>query len=415
MNPMRDIVSQNRAWYCLACGKCSAVCPITRWETREYCSPRLLVEKAVNGKTDAVFNDPLLWSCLTCNRCSQLCPSTVYFSDFIRDSRALARQGGLSGDCSHGDVIQTWAKMMANSDLEFKRLDWLDGDLKISNDSDTLYFVGCLPYYDTLFKNLNIEGVEIARAAVKILNHLGIEPQVLAEERCCGHDQIWEGDLETFQTLAGLNLERIKQSGASQIVTTCPECARTLRLDYPKLVGDHGLEILHLTQLLSRNASALELTTRNVNSPPRVTYQDACRLSRHLGIYDEPRELIKRAGLELIEMERTRHSSLCCGTSGWTACGSVSKNIQIERLKEARTTGADLLVTTCVKCQIHFRCAQQGTKYSDAADIQVKDLTTLLADQLQKSSEVRSKEKLFQANNERDVQGQKSETRSDTN
>ncbi len=415
MNPMRDIVSQNRAWYCLACGKCSAVCPITRWETREYCSPRLLVEKAANGKTDAVFNDPLLWSCLTCNRCSQLCPSTVYFSDFIRDSRALARQAGLSGDCSHGDVIQTWAKMMANPDLEFNRLDWLDGDLKISNDSDTLYFVGCLPYYHTLFKNLNIEGVEIARAAVKILNHLGIEPQVLAEERCCGHDQIWEGDLETFQTLAGLNLERINQSGASQIVTTCPECARTLRLDYPKLVGDHGLEILHLTQLLGRNASALELAPRNVNSPPRATYQDACRLSRHLGIYDEPRELIKRAGLELIEMERTRHSSLCCGTSGWTACGSVSKNIQIERLKEARTTGADLLVTTCVKCQIHFRCAQQGTKYSDAADIQVKDLTTLLADQLQTSSEARVKEKLFQANNERDVRGQKSETRSDTN
>jgi Fe-S oxidoreductase len=138
-------------------------------------------------------------------------------------------------------------------------------------------------------------------------------------------------------------------------------------------------------------------------------------LSRHLGIYDEPRELIKAAGLELIEMERTRHSSLCCGTSGWTACGSVSKNIQVERLKEARNTGAHLLVTTCVKCQIHFRCAQQGTKYSDAADIQVRDLTTLLADQLQTSSEARNKEKLFQAKNERDVQGQKSETRSDTN
>jgi Fe-S oxidoreductase len=169
-------------------------------------------------------------------------------------------------------------------------------------------------------------------------------------------------------------------------VTTCPECARTLKLDYPKLVGDHGLEILHLTQLLYRNVSALELIDRNVNSPHRATYQDACRLSRHLGIYDEPRALIKAAGHELIEMERTRHASLCCGTSGWTACGRVSSNIQAERLREAKTTGAHLLVTTCVKCQIHFRCAQAGTKGSHAVDIQIQDLTTLLADRLANSS-----------------------------
>ena len=382
MNTMRDVVNQNRAWYCLACGKCSAVCPITRWETRDYCSPRLLVEKAVNGKTEAVYKDPLFWSCLTCNRCSQLCPSTVYFSDFIRGSRTLARQAGLTGDCSHGDVIQTWAKMMAKPDLECNRLDWLDGDLNISDDSDTLYFTGCLPFYHTLFENLNIEGVAIARAAVKILNHMGIAPQVMADERCCGHDQFWEGDLETFQHLASLNLERLKQSGARRIITTCPECARTLKLDYPRVVGDHAMEILHLTQFMHRNSSALDLAVSDINASYPVTYQDACRLSRHLGVYDEPRELMQAAGFEVIEMERTRSASLCCGTSGWTACGKVSKNIQMERLKEARATGARLLVTTCVKCQIHLKCAQSGAPTSDGVDIQVKDLTTLLADRV---------------------------------
>jgi Fe-S oxidoreductase len=279
-------------------------------------------------------------------------------------------------------VIQTWAKMMAKPELEFNRLDWLDEDLKISNDSDTLYFTGCLPFYHTLFENLNIEGVEIARAAVKILNHMGIAPQVMAHERCCGHDQIWEGDLETFQKLASLNLERFKLSGAKRIVTTCPECARTLKLDYPKLLGDHGLEILHLSQFVHRNSAALKLAVPDINSSYPATYQDACRLSRHLGVYDEPRELIKAAGFELIEMERTRTASLCCGTSGWTACGKVSKNIQMERLKEARDTGARLLVTTCVKCQIHFKCAQAGPTTSDGLDIQVKDLTTLLADRV---------------------------------
>jgi Fe-S oxidoreductase len=188
--------------------------------------------------------------------------------------------------------------------------------------------------------------------------------------------------METFRSLAGLNLKQMRQSGARRIVTTCPECARTLKLDYPKLVEDHGLEIIHLTQLVTQNIAELAFIPLEGNSKNRATYHDACRLSRHLGIYDEPRKLIKTLGIELTEMERSQSASLCCGTSGWTACGRVSKNIQVERLTEAMATGADLLVTTCVKCQIHFRCAQQGSQSSDGIDIQIRDLTTLLAERL---------------------------------
>jgi Fe-S oxidoreductase len=61
----------------------------------------------------------------------------------------------------------------------------------------------------------------------------------------------------------------------------------------------------------------------------------------------------------------------------------VSKNIQVERLKEAKATGADLLVTTCVKCQIHFKCAQDDPLLRDEIDIQIRDLTTLVAENLE--------------------------------
>lgn len=382
MGNLQDIINQNRAWYCLECGKCSAVCPITYWETRAYCSPRLLIEKALNSHSADVYEDPLFWSCLTCKRCSELCPSDVLFSEFIRDTRALARNDGLSGDCTHGEVIQAWGQMMTDPDLDQNRLEWLDRDLRVSQDSEVLYFVGCLPYYQVQFKNLGIEGLEIARAAVRILNHLGIEPQVLSDERCCGHDQIWQGDIVTFDALARLNLERIKATKAKQIITTCPECARTLGLDYPNRVGEHGMEVLHLTQLISRQPAASMLDWDSEKRKCKATYQDACRLSRHLGVYEEPRALLHASGLELVEMERTHRSSLCCGTSCWTACGKVSKNIQVERLKEAKATGAELLITTCIKCQIHFKCAQQDPTLEDDIAIPIRDLTTVLADRL---------------------------------
>ena len=380
MNRIRDIIDRNRAWYCVECGKCSAVCPITPWESRSYTTPRVLVEKALNSNAEDVFDDPLLWSCLTCKRCSELCPSDVFFSEFVRDFRQLARSNGRCGDCTHGEVIQTWGRMMTNPDLAQNRLEWLNNELKISEDSDTLYFVGCLPYYDALFQNLGIEGVEIARASVKILNSLGIEPQVLPDERCCGHDQIWEGDLETFQGLASLNLENIRDSGAKRIVTTCPECARTLSLDYPKLVGEHDMEVLHISQFIRRLSSDSKLNWDLQKMQGVATYQDACRLSRHLGVYEDPRELITATGQELVEMEHTRHTSLCCGTTGWTSCGKVSKNIQVQRLREAKATGADLLITSCVKCQIHLKCAQQDPELGQDIAIKIRDLTTVLAD-----------------------------------
>lgn len=382
MSNLQDIINQNRVWYCLECGKCSAVCPITFWETRAYCSPRLLIEKALNGYSADVYEDPLFWSCLTCKRCSELCPSDVLFSEFIRDTRGLARNDGLSGDCTHGEVIQTWGRMMTDSELDQNRLEWLDRDLRVSQNSEVLYFVGCLPYYQLQFKELGIEGSEIARAAVRILNHLGIEPQVLPDERCCGHDQIWQGDLVTFDALAHLNLERIKATGAKQIVTTCPECARTLGLDYPNRVGEHGMEVLHLTQFISRQPAASRLAWDSGKKKYKATYQDACRLNRHLGVYEEPRALLHAAGLELLEMERTHRSSLCCGTSCWSACGKVSKNIQVERLKEAKATGAELLITTCIKCQIHFKCAQQDPTLGKDIAIPIRDLATVLADRL---------------------------------
>jgi heterodisulfide reductase subunit D len=382
MDNLKGIITQNRAWYCLECGKCSAVCPITLWETRAYCSPRLLIEKVLNGCSADIYEDPLFWSCLTCKRCSELCPSDVLFSEFIRDTRGLARNEGLSGECSHGEVIQTWGRMMTDPDLNQNRLQWIDRDLRVSQDSEVLYFVGCLPYYQLQFKELGIEGLEIARAAVKILNHLGIEPQVMSDERCCGHDQIWQGDLATFDALARLNLERIKATGAKQIITTCPECARTLGLDYPNRVGEHGMEVLHLAQFISRQPVASRLSWDSKKTRYRVTYQDACRLSRHLGVYEEPRALLRAAGLELLEMERTQRNSLCCGTSCWTACGKVSKNIQVERLKEAKTTGAELLITTCIKCQIHFKCAQQDPNLEQQIAIPIRDLATVLADRL---------------------------------
>jgi len=377
-----DIVDANRAWYCLDCGKCSSACPVTPWEDGSFASPRLLVEKAADGKLEELFEAPLFWSCTTCGRCSQICPSTVSFPEFIRDMRALARRNGRRGACTHGAVIQSWGRIMAGAGRRLQRLSWLGPSARVSDDSEILYFVGCLPYYDTLFRHLGIEGIAVANAALKIFNALGIAPQMLASERCCGHDQLWEGDVETFRHLGACNMDLILKSGAKEIVTTCPECARTLAMDYPQHIGAHGLEVTHLTQFLAR-----QLETSASEPPPHsgrttATFQDACRLGRHLGDYDTPRSLIAAADITLLEMGRHHQAAVCCGTSGWSACGSVCKSIQVDRLREARATRAEFLITACIKCQIHLKCAQQDPDLKNDLDLPIRDVTTVLADRI---------------------------------
>ncbi len=104
MNVFQDAISKYRVWHCLDCGKCASICPITRWETRAHASPRLLIERAIQGQLDSVMDDHLFWACLTCKRCTEICPSDVHFSEFLRDVRNLARQDDRSGACTHSEI-----------------------------------------------------------------------------------------------------------------------------------------------------------------------------------------------------------------------------------------------------------------------------------------------------------------------
>jgi len=384
MEAIQQIIKNTKAYYCLECGKCTSICPISRRDSAY--SPRLTVEKALWGKGEELLTDALLWSCLTCQQCSVRCPSDVYYVEFIRDMRALARERNEEGLCSHGEAIQTWMRMMASPELKQNRLEWLNEGLQTSTDSDTVYFVGCLPYYDVLFDKIGTQGVEIAQSAVRVLNRLGIEPTVLENERCCGHDLLWDGDIATFYKLAELNIAMLQATGAKRIVTTCPECAHTLKVDYATYVGDLGMEVIHIAELVAQKMA--EGKSRITHHAPRIaTYHDPCRLGRYLGVYDAPRQVIKALGLELVEMEHSGKNALCCGTSCWTNCGAVNKQIQVDRLREAQTTGAELLVTACAKCQIHFKCALDDAAVSEEIGIEIRDLVTLVDETLAQEGE----------------------------
>jgi len=241
--------------------------------------------------------------------------------------------------------------------------------------------VGCLPYFDQFFSDLNAQIIKIAQSTVKILNFFGVEPKILKDECCCGHDLLWTGDLDGFKSLAEKNVKLLKDANVKYVITTCPEGLVTFRFDYPKFFGDLGIKFLHITEFISEKITSERIELKPLNK--KVTYQDPCRLGRYLGIYQQPREVIGSIpGIEFKEMERSGRKSVCCGTSCWTNCDRYSKLMQMDRLKEAKSTGAELLLTACPKCLIHFSCAQKDENYPEENRIKVADLTTIFCEAL---------------------------------
>lgn len=371
---LRQAIDKTKAYYCLECGICTASCPVSRYDPLH--SPRLTVERSLLGSERDVVCDSELWSCLTCGTCNARCPSKVDYTAFVRQARAVAREMGEKGVCTHTEKLAAILEIQRMPAYR-KSLSWLGRGAATAERSDTYYFAGCLPYFEVIFREIGFAGNEIGRSAVTVLNRLGIVPAVSEGEVCCGHDAYWTGQIEAIRDLARRNLAAVAKTGAKRIVFSCPECYYMFKQVYPELVGKSNIEPVLLINLVAENLGRL----RWAPAKAKVTYQDPCRLVRYDSVVGEPRDILKAIPeIEVSEMRRSGKDAVCCGSPSWVSCSRVNKRIQLERLAEAMETGAQTLVTACPKCNIHLRCALDDK--DGAGEIEVKDMISIVAKSL---------------------------------
>jgi Fe-S oxidoreductase len=267
--------------------------------------------------------------------------------------------------------------MMARPDIQQKRLGWLPEDIVLTEQSDTRFFVGCAPYFDVIFEDLGVKTLDGVIGALRLLNKAGISFNLLANERCCGRDLLSQGDREGFLGLANTNLDEFNKHGVKRIITYCPECHDCLKNEYPRALGNMDIQVVNLVELLAPLIKDKKLALGKLDK--KLTYHDPCTLGRGFRLFEEPRQLLNSmAGVKLIEMENSREKSLCCGANPWAYCNTVNRQVQGQRLEQARSTEAEMLVTACPKCQIHLKCAQKSEDCQVAA-IEIRDLASLAA------------------------------------
>jgi Fe-S oxidoreductase len=357
---------------CYQCGLCDTVCP---WNRVRTFSMRKIIREATFGLTEIESEE--MWRCTTCGNCPRQCPRGVKIIESGVSLRRIATEYGVfptpvipvrgisSSLAGQGNPFSEERKNRAN---------WAEGlSVKpFSEEMEVLYFPGCYLSYDPRLK-------KVARATASILNKAGVDFGILGtKENCCGESIRKTGDEELFKRLARENIKTFIENGVKKILVSSPHCYHTFKNEYPEFKVN--FEVIHISQYLFELVQKGKLDLSKAYDK-KVTYHDPCYLGRHNGIYDEPREVLKKIdGLELNEMADSRVDSLCCGGGGGRIWMETPKGERFSdlRLEQAIGVGAEVLVTSCPYCITHFEESRIALEDSDA--IEIKDITEIVAE-----------------------------------
>jgi Fe-S oxidoreductase len=348
----------------------------------------------------------IMYACTLCGACDVGCKRNLDLEIglTLESLRVKAVQDGVGPMPAHKKIADNISRRhnFYGASHE-KRNEWMPKEITPAERAGLLYFVGC---------NASYVNKEIARSTAKILKASGTDFMLMPEERCCGNTVFSVGLFDEAKALAQRNVEEVRKTGAETLLTSCAECYRMWKVDYPKLLDisteDLGFKVIHLVEYVDEKVQdgALKMK-RPVEA--RVTYHDSCSLSRLSepwtpyegkrgwmgcveprlkrrrgtnGVYAQPRNILKSIpGVELVEMPRMRENAFCCGAGRGTkeAFPGFAKWAAEHRLEEVKDIGAETLVSSCPWCKSNFAEAVKA----GATDVRVLDISEVICESLE--------------------------------
>lgn len=364
---------------CVECRRCTDHCPANISE--QELDPRGFIlqgRKAVYTLADDqpvignVISEQALGQCTSCGACENICPVGIEHLQILtgaKRAQALATGTGMVATDYLQNVERTGNAFGNKAEMRKQLIEELDIPRFEKGKTEYLLWLGCVWAYNT-------DARSSLAAMVKILKAAGVNFGVLEHESCTGHHSRRQGEEMQFQALAEQNINELQRLQAAKIIAPCPHCLHTIGREYPELKDGFAPEIVHHSQFIARliESGAIKMDGRSLKGK-KTTYHDPCYLGRYEHVYREPRELIEKAGLRLVEMQRHGPKSMCCGggSAGFIREQQVKKRVDQVRKEQVRETGAELLVVACPECKMMLNAAVSETQ--DLAELVAQTMT----------------------------------------
>ena len=364
-----DIYTCNRT----RCGFCRDKCPVYVELKYEAYSSRGKMQIARALLEGRIKPDDALMECLSactlCGYCMANC--ALHNVEIFKSLREALVQQGVENKY-HKKAVQSileWSNPMGRQE---GKADWAK-DLSFDKNSKILFFGGC-SYPFTSPKILQVI-YQVLKATNVSFNYLG------DEENCCGLVMELTGYQKDFDQYRKDQTKHLLELGIEKIITPCPGCYKVLKSVYfnPESDGPK-IEVRHFVEFFAELVKKKKITfTKRIAK--KVTWHDPCDLGRHMGLFEEPRDILRAIpGLELIEMPFNKYQAHCCGSGGGmlSSNADISIDIAIKRMEEAEATGAEALITMCPTCEAIF---EKAIRYTDSS-LQLFDLAEFIRDAL---------------------------------
>lgn len=375
---------------CDHCGACNARGPVVPHNWRELPPPEwtspyhrcpsfeyfkfraynaqgrgILASLVIDNKDFPLSEDliKIVYTCNSCGVCSDICKAVDPLTAIWALREELVRRGAPIPEplVKIHERITRYGNMFGST--QPAKVDTLPAT------GENLFFAGC---------DVRFSQPRIINAVAKILDTAGMDLAYLGEkETCCGFVPGYDGAGRIMEEQALRNIETLRQAGAKRVIVSCSHCYRALKVDYPLIAGALPFEVVHFSELLARLVREKKIAFPT-GAEKKVTYHDPCFLGRHGKVFDAPREVMNAMpGLNLVEMERNRRWSYCCGSGAkiTSACyPEFTAATTRERLAEGKRA-ARTIVTACTTCVSHMNKAAR----KEGMDVEIVDLSTLAA------------------------------------